>query len=167
MSNLKNIDKFIAKTIVAEFKELGKKCFLKECKENILVYDDGREETLEIKRGPANPMAFYTFKESTLRSVSDPTKKMILYFSDHYVILGADACAFLLNNFVKKIYSKFCDSELAVRVYSKNYGKTKDISEEDLGPVFWEELMTIKLAHKKTWSKKAQSLINQAFKQIV
>lgn len=147
----------MTKVVVVEFKEIGKKCLIKD--ENVVVINNGKEEIWDVKKGPENPSTFYTFKENALKAALESSKKILLYFPDHYVMMSTNACAFLLNNFSKKIYRKFCSNQNALRIYSKDYEKIKNMTEEDIGPVFWEELESMKLTEKRPWTEKAKFLI--------
>lgn len=176
-------EKIISQIMLVEFKERGMKCTVKDkgvdntgtiiegrLKNNNLDYefsfDDGRNELYEIKNSPPNTDTFYTFKESALKAAVQQEGKMLVYSRDHYIVLKTEACAFILHNFDARIYDKFAKYHPAVRIYSKNYGKARSMSEKDLGPVFWEELIERGLVEKRTWSKRAQWLVNEMSERL-
>ena len=151
-------EKIVSQIMRMEFKERGMKCTVADkgvdntgaiieghLKNNNLDYEytfeGGGKELYEIKNSPPNTDTFYT--------------------RDHYIILKTEACAFLLHNFDARIYEKFAKYHKAVRIYSKNYGKTKSMDESEIGPVFWEELIARGLVEKRQWTKKAQWLMNE------
>jgi len=171
-------EKVVSQIMLVEFKERGMKCsvsdkgvdntgeFIKgNLKNNNLDYeyafDNGKKELFEIKNSPPNTDTFYTFKESALKAAVQHEGNILVYARDHYLILKTEACAFLLHNFEPRIYEKFARYHPAIRVYSKNYRPAKNMSEREAGPVFWEELITRGLVEKRTWTKKAQWLINE------
>lgn len=171
-------EKIISQILTVEFKESGKKCSVIDkgvdnsgavikgnLKNNNLDYEftfeDGSKDLYEIKNSPPNTDTFYTLKESALREAVQQEGKILIYAKDHYVILKTEACAFLLHNFEPRIYEKFARYHPAIRIYSKNYGKVKNMSEREVGPVFWEELIARGIVEKKNWTKKAQWLVNE------
>ena len=171
-------EKIVSQIMRMEFKERGMKCTVADkgvdntgaiieghLKNNNLDYEytfeGGGKELYEIKNSPPNTDTFYTFKESALKAAVQHEGKILVYARDHYIILKTEACAFLLHNFDARIYEKFAKYHKAVRIYSKNYGKTKSMDESEIGPVFWEEHRARGLVEKRQWTKKAQWLMNE------
>lgn len=176
-------EKIISQIMLVEFKERGMKCSVSDkgvdntgafiegnLKNNNLDYeytfDGGKKELYEIKNSPPNTDTFYTFKESALRAAVQQEGKILVYAKDHYLILKTEACAFLLHNFEPRIYEKFARYHPAVRVYSKNYRAAKNMEDREIGPVFWEELITRGLVEKRQWTKKAQWLMNEMAERL-
>jgi hypothetical protein len=176
-------ERVISRIMLAEFKELGRRCTVQDkgvdntgapikgnLKNNNLDYEytfeDGKKELYEIKNSPPNTDTFYTFKESALRAAVQQEGKILVYAKDHYLILKTEACAFLLHNFEPRIYEKFARHHPAVRVYSKNYRAAKNMDDREIGPVFWEELITRGLVEKRQWTKKAQWLMNEMAERL-
>lgn len=176
-------EKIIAHIMLVEFRELGRKCTVSDkgvdntgtiiegrLKNNNLDYEynfeDGRKELYEIKNSPPNPETFYTFKESALKAAVQHEGIILVYAKDHYLILKTEACAFLLHNFESRIHENFSKYHPVIRVYSKNYGKTKYMEEREIGPVFWEELIARGMVEKRQWTKKAQWLVNEMSERL-
>lgn len=171
-------EKIISQIMLVEFKERGMKCTVADkgidnsgaviegrLKNNNLDYEytfeNGKKDLIEIKNSPPNTDTFYTFKENALKEAVKHEGKILVYSKDHYLILKTEACAFLLHNFEARTYENFARYHLAIRVFSKNYGKAKNMSERELGPVFWEELIERGLVEKRQWAKKSQWLVNE------
>jgi hypothetical protein len=176
-------ERVVSQIMTVEFRELGRKCSVADkgvdntgklikgnLKNNNLDYEytfeDGKKDLYEIKNAPPNADTYYTFKESALRAAVQYEGKILIYAKDHYLVLKTEACAFLLHNFEARIYENFARYHPAVRVFSKNYGKVKRMSEKELGPVFWEELLERGLVEKRNWSKKAQWLVTEMSERL-
>jgi hypothetical protein len=106
-------------------------------------YSDGTSENIEIKTIPEYVKKFFTFKVFSLNSCVQQNASIIVPRSWAYYKIPTETCEHFYNDYPHKIYPRFSENYLAVRVYMDKI----------------EELISKEKIIQCEWTSKAKKLI--------